>query len=275
MPPMLTTTHPIFALPRERSRSYLNWGRRLAQAEAILLLFGACSLLDASAASGHINPFAIAAAGMAILWLILGHYVGRGSAHAAIILLGLSISRQAMAFMPGASEFWTALSPLILVDLFVFAQAARGAIALARPIIASPMETATVFRPRPAPALASTVSGREFKWPVDWVESSASERATPTSIWAPNFSVDFTVAASLVAVAMAWLNHAAGVNTEGVGGLAALFDYVCALFHLIVATVLFAAAYGGAKGKSWARGTRTFAYGALLLETLTLVRIFS
>ena len=245
----------------------------MAQAEAILLLFGACSLLDASASTGHINPFAIVAAGMAILWLTLGHYVGRGSAHAAIILLGLSISRQVMAFMPGVPDFWTQLSPLILVDLFVFAQAARGAISLTRPVLASPVETAVASSRRPAAALAKAVSGWEFKWPVDWVESLTHDAAAATSIWPTNFSIDFIVASSLVAVAMGWLNHSAGINTEGVGALAALFDYVYALFHLTLAIVLFAAANSAEKGKSWARGTRTVVYAFLGLEVVSLIRI--
>jgi hypothetical protein len=283
MQPILTQTHPIFSLPRDRSRSYLKWGRRLAQAEGILLLLGSCGMLASAAATHQINGFAVGAAGIAVLWLALGWYLGRGSLVAAIILFGLTISRLAMVFVPGVSEFITSL-PWIVLDLFVFTQATRGAIALTQPIIARPVAAPVVARPSRVPPSASRVMGEGFKWPVDWVESPTTSSAT--SFWAdafhdlrrktsPNFTVDFIVASSLVAVSMAWFNVGARVDTSGAGGLAALVDFVFALFHLILATVLFAAAHNAEKGKAWARGLRGFGYGMLLVEALFWIRIIS
>src|SRR4051794_8564009 len=90
----LTPTAPLFAVTRKRSRAYLNWARTLSLAEALMLLLGSCSLADAAGSDPSRKPFAIGAALMAIAYLMLGLFVGRGSVRAAVTLLGLSIARQ-------------------------------------------------------------------------------------------------------------------------------------------------------------------------------------
>lgn len=127
MPPLTATApHPLFVLPHDRSRTYLNWARWLALAEGIILLLGAAMMISR-------GGFSAPAVGLGILSLTLGWQVGRGSPHAAVILLGLSISRGVMTLVPGAPEWWTTFPLLTLLELFVFAQAARGSIALAEP----------------------------------------------------------------------------------------------------------------------------------------------
>jgi hypothetical protein len=292
----LTPTHPFFDLPRERSRSYLTWARRLAQAEALLLLLGSCSLFDSGAGAHQINPFAIVAFAMAILWLTLGYFVGRGSARAAVILLGLSIARQVAVFMPGAPELANVVAPLILLDLFLFTQAARGAVALARSSTVNPLTERfaehvaesvaepVVAKPTRPVAVASGVGSPGFKWPVEWTESPADDSLRDTArklwaargkIWAPNFTLDFIVASFLVAVAMAWLalDAGRGGDNSGAAGLAGLFALALALWNLLAAIALFASAYGGAKGKSWAGGARAIGYGAVFLEGLTSFKL--
>ena len=127
MPLTATAPHPLFVLPPERGRTYLNWARWLAYAEGIILVLGAAMMIS----RGQISQIKITV-GLAILSLTLGWQVGRGSAGAAMILLGLSISRGVMTFIPGAPEWWTTFPPLTLLELFVFGQGARAAIAHAQ-----------------------------------------------------------------------------------------------------------------------------------------------
>src|SRR6478672_2886919 len=96
-----TAPHPIFVLPRERSHSHLKWARILAQAEGIVLLLGSFIMI---ARGGVLHPSVVAlgAVALSIISLTLGWEVGRGSVLAAAILLGLSISRWVMTFIPGA-----------------------------------------------------------------------------------------------------------------------------------------------------------------------------
>jgi hypothetical protein len=282
----LTPTAPLFAVTRERSRAYLKWARRLAQAEALLLLFASCSLVDAGARDQSNTPFAIGAAAMAILWLTLGHFVGRGSARAAVTLLALSIARQIVAFLPGAAALANVVAPLFLADLFLYIQAARAAVVLAQPR-GNPLDESVSSGPtvvkakappvstlsRPA-ATAEGASPQAFKWPVDWVESRIPEPPR-RRIWEPNFRHDFIVASVLLAVAMGGFYKGAAVPDyhSGFEGLASIYYWVIALYHLALATLLFVAVYGARKGKSWANRARGVAYIVLLLEVLGWIRV--
>jgi hypothetical protein len=73
---------------------------------------------------------------------------------------------------------------------------------------------------------------------------------------------------------MAWLNLIAILgDTSGLAGLAVLFELALALWNLLAAIVLFASAYGGEKGKSWAGRARLIGYGAVFLEGLTSFKL--
>ena len=294
----LTPTAPLFAVTRKRSRAYLTWARRLAQAEALLLLLGSCSLADAASRDPSNKAFAIGAAALAIVWLTLAHYVGRGSARAAVILLGLSIARQIVSFMPGAAALANVVAPLLLADLFLYIQAARAAVVLAQPLenpldewvssgpavakatagpvstVSRPAATAEATGEPTGEATAAAASPQAFKWPVDWVEPRIPE-PPHRRIWEPSFRNDFIVASVLGVVAMAGFYKGAAVpdSHSGFEGIASMYYWVIALYHLALATILFAAIYGARKGKPWANRARGVAYIILLLEVLAWVRI--
>jgi hypothetical protein len=328
MLPDFDPTHPFFAVPHDRSRSYLAWARRLAQAEAFFVLFGTCSAVDAAAGGSRINPYVIVGLVLAISLLTLGNFVGRGSVRAAVILLGLSISREMILFVPGMSHFLRGFAPLLLLDLILYTQAVRAAVALtlsatgslvARPVVAKPVvaepvvaepvvKDSVVARPVVAkpvaakPLVAWPVVGSPvvaavkppiavggagippgFKWPVEWSESppAGDVWAREKKLWAargkilePNFTLDFIAASFLVAVAMAWLNLIAAAlpDNSGWAGFGILIDFAYALGNLTVAAVLFAAAYGGKKGKSWT-GAARFAGYFLLVECLSTLKL--
>src|SRR3954471_2510627 len=139
MLPDFDPTHPFFAVPHDRSRSYLAWARRLAQAEAFFVLFATCSAVDPGAGSVQINPYVIAGLVLGISLLTLGNFVGRGSARAAVLLLGLSISRELILFLPGMSAFLRGFAPFLLLDLILYTQALRAAVALSQPETGSPV----------------------------------------------------------------------------------------------------------------------------------------
>src|SRR4051812_3461343 len=191
MLPDFDPTHPFFAVPHDRSRSYLAWARRLAQAEAFFVLFATCSAVDPGAGSVQINPYVIVGLVLGISLLTLGNFVGRGSARAAVILLGLSISRELILFLPGMSHFLRGFAPVLLLDLILYTQALRAAVALSVPATAGPVAVPVVAKPvvevpivawpvvaspvaaaaRPPIAVGGGAIPPGFKWPVEWSES--------------------------------------------------------------------------------------------------------
>src|SRR4051812_46265235 len=198
----LTPTSPLFAVTRKRSRAYLNWARRLSLAEALMLLLGSCSLADAAASDPSSKPFAIGAALMAIAYLMLGLFVGRGSRRAAVTLLGLSIARQIVSFMPGASALANVIAPLLLADIFLYVQAARAAAVLGEPL-ENPLDEPVA----PSPSVVADAPPPAYR-----------------RIWEPNFRNDFTVASVLVAVVIVFFYKGATVpdyhsGFEGIGTL--------------------------------------------------------
>lgn len=284
MLPALTATHPFFDIPRERSRSYLKWARRLAQLEALLLLLGSCSLSDASTSNAQLTPFALGFVGLAVLWLVLAYFVGRGSANAAVILLGLSIARQVIAFASG-NQLAQVIAPLILADLFLYGQAVRSAIALTRAVIPNPLAVPITPNPtvprkvttapaRVTPAVAiqtdlfaaksGGVSSPEFKWPVDWVESRVPQTLS-------RFNLDFIVAFALVALALG--SFALSIRPPGgsdtLSGLLVLYG----IFHAVLAAIMFAAANRAKTGSRWGGRARIVVYVILVLEAPFLLQM--
>src|SRR4051812_40598144 len=87
MLPPPTARDSFFNIPREWSRSYLNWARWLALVVAILLLIQSSRLVALAPFIAHVNPALIAAAVLAPLYLFLGYQVGLGSSNAAAALI--------------------------------------------------------------------------------------------------------------------------------------------------------------------------------------------
>src|SRR2546423_3981383 len=168
MSSLLTPSHPAFAVPRDTARSYLTWARRLAQLEAVVLFFATCSLVTAPT-GGQANGVAVAivSMAMALLYLTLGYYVGQGNPRAAVTLLGLSIVRAVMAFLPGQTNLGMLVAPLLLADLFLFTQASRAAISLAQRAPVNPFTTGETSNLAPTPVLPKPVVPRPvFATPV-------------------------------------------------------------------------------------------------------------
>ena len=288
MSSILTPSHPAFALPHDTARSYLTWARRLAQVEAIVLLYGSCSLISGTA-GGDVSAVAAASMVMALLYLTLAYYVGQGKPRAAITLLGLSIVRAVIAFIPGVTNLGVLVAPLILADLFLFTQASRAAISLAqrapvnpfipvetpdlalKPVLPPPVVAAPVLsfpRPQgPIPIPAGTI-----KWPKPWEDTPAAE--DPPSV-NPRFNLDFVVASILVAISAYGLADAFDSRWSGggVNGLGVLFGLAITVWHLPLAVVLYLAARDSEKKKSWVRGPRVFVYFVLTVELLQVLGI--
>ena len=277
MPPTLTAPHPIFALSRERSRSYLYWARRLVQAEGVILLLGALMMF----LRGYVpstSPYAwLGVAALGILSLTLGWQVGRGSAPAVMILLGLSISRGVMNFVPGAPEWWTTFPLLTLVELFVFTQGARGAIALAQrggssakpaaaPIPVKPIARTELRVPQPN-AQPGIVARKPFKFimPVE-PDTQAEERDR-------RFAVDCAVAALAGAISIVYMSTDVPTHSEGLQGLGETLLVMFGMFNFLVTVVLLVSSIFARKGKSWAKGLRVAAYTVLIGEALIWIRI--
>ena len=269
MSSVLTSTHPFFAISHERARSYIKWGRRLAQAEGIILLIGSCAMLPSVASTLSTNPLALVVAAMGVLSLTLGWYVGRGSAVAAVILLGLSISRAAMVLVPGAPDAWTTMPLFALVELFVFGQAARGAIALSNPdthdipeapIIPSVVQPLPVARP-----LDPSV-----KWPVPWVEvSDTAPTSSISSILsrANPFAVDLFVAAVVVALGVFAMTRPIP-HSEGLQGWGETLVAAIGFLNLAPAIMLAVSGNEARKGKVWGRRVRLGVYAFFASEAL-------
>jgi hypothetical protein len=291
MSSLLTPSHPAFAVPRDIARSYLTWARRLAQLEAVVLLFATCSLVTAPT-GGQSNGVAVAIVSMAMafLYLTLGYYVGQGNPRAAVTLLGLSIVRAVMAFLPGQTNLGVLVAPLLLADLFLFTQASRAAISLAKrapvnpfttgnsnlapkpvvptPVLATPV-VATPVLSFPRPETALPIPAGTFKWPRPWDDNPTVD---PPSV-NPRFTFDFVVASILLVVSIAGLADAFGPKWrgDGIAGLGALMGMAVTAFHLPMAAILFAAARNSEKKKSWTRTARVVVYFFLVSELLQLI----
>jgi len=303
MSSLLTPSHPAFALPRDTARSYLTWARRLAQLEAIVLLFATCSQVNGPA-GGDANGVAIVSLAMAFLYLALGYYVGQGSPRAAVTLLALSIVRAVMAFLPGQTDLGVLVAPLLLADLFLFTQASRAAISLAQraavipiglredfdsalaaarkptPVSPTPVVptkvaaapvVATPVLSLPRPQTAIPIPAGTFKWPRSWEESPTVD---PPSV-NRNFTLDFIVASILLVISLAGLADALSLpgRGEGAAGLGALYGLAIAVWHLPMAGVLFLAARDSETKKFWARTPRVVVYFLLGTEVLQLLGI--
>jgi hypothetical protein len=103
-------------------------------------------MMVSSGAAKHSPSEAAGAAALAILSLTLGREVGRASLPAAIILLGLSISRGVATGLPGAPEWWKTFPLLTLLELIVFGMSVRAALAVERPGTAPIDEATRKFR---------------------------------------------------------------------------------------------------------------------------------
>lgn len=182
---------------------------------------------------GRFSPITV---GLGILSLTLGWQVGRGSPHAAMILLGLSISRGVMTFVPGAPEWWTTFPLLTLLELFVFAQAARGAIALAEP------------------------------------DRATAVSASPDGIWARRFFVDCVAVAIIAPLSYIAMNIRIP-NGEGLHGVGELFIILVGIFHFIVAIVLLVSGMRARSGKQWAKRVRAVIYWMFLGEVLFFLKL--
>ncbi len=289
----LTPSHPLFALPHDTSRSYLTWARRLAQAEAILLLFAACSRLDTTPSGPHLNAYAITAAIIALVYLIVAYHVGQGNARAAVTLLGLSIVRSVVAYLPGAPVSGGPVAPLLILDLFVFTQATRAAIALARPDkprttpvprakgqseagdqlqlpLALSIDGRPIAKPSRAEVAAQIATGK-FAWPKPWVDEQP--RVTTLSediarIHVDRFTLDFIAASILLAIGMGGLAEGFQPTCcEGAAALGGLYGLFVAAINLPMAAVMFAAARAAGTNKFW-RAPRIAVYAVLVSELL-------
>ena len=260
MSSLLTPSHPAFAISHDSARSYLTWARRLAQFEAILLLVGSCNLIGS--AGGHVNPVAIALIVTAFLYLPLAYYVGQGNVRAAVTLLGLSIARAVVAFLPSETNSGMLVAPLTLADLFLFTQAVRAAISLAQSRAVNPLAVAETSD--------SPIPAGTFKWPRPWeVETPIEESVNP------HFTLDFIVASVLLAISIGGLADATlprGGGADALGGILGLLIFV---FHLPMAVVLFASAHDSETKKFWARTPRVSVYVILGLELLNIIGLMT
>ena len=284
-----SSTFPAFALSRDSARSYLTWARRLAQVEAIVLFYGSCSLVTAPG-GGDVNAVAIVTLVIGLLYLTLGYYVGQGNPRAAVTLLGLSIVRAVMAFLPGQTNLGVLVAPLILADLFLFTQASRAAIGLAQrapvnpftppvtsdsartrvpPTAVVPTVVAAPVLSLPRPESAIPIPAGAFKWPKPWEDNPTVD---PPSV-NPRFNLDFVVASILVAISAYGLADAfdSRWSGEGAAGLGALFGLAITAFHLPMAVILYASARASEKKKSWTRTARVVVYFFLVTELLQLL----
>lgn len=262
MPPALDASHPVFALPPERSRAYLRWTQRLAQAEGIILLIGSgLTAVGGRTAAGSATA-GVGIVALALLSLTLGWQVARGSPRAAVILLGLSVSRSLAALAPGAAEWWTSPLPLTLLELFVFAQGVRGAIALAQhhasaDPFAGSAAAVELMTPGMARVLGEATAAGADRW--SRLERYLESRLARLRQWPRSAPIDIAVA-----VVIGWFS-VRGMTTpiprgEGLIGLAEVLTCLFSAVNFLVSVTLLVAARGTLKAKTWATGLRVCAY---------------
>jgi len=262
MPPALDATHPVFALPPERSRAYLRWAQRLAQAEGIILLVGSALTVFSGRGAPAAEAAAVGIIALALLSLTLGWQVARGSAQAAVILLGLSASRSVVALVPGAPDWWTNPLPLALLELFVFGQGVRGAIALARHRASADSfgGNAAAVELMP-PAMARMLGEATAAGAALWsrLERYLERWLARLRQWPRSAVIDIAVAVVIGRFSLR------GMATpiprgEGLMGLAEALTCLFSAVNFLLSATLLVAALGTLKAKSWATGLRVCAY---------------
>ena len=122
-------SHPFFDLPPERSRLHLRWARILALVLGVVSLVTAMPMLSLAESASQ-RTAAIALFAHALLYLVLGPRVGLGDVRASGLLLGLAVvkalvSRSGYVLLP-------------IVELWIFTQSLRGAVALSPRSSAAP-----------------------------------------------------------------------------------------------------------------------------------------
>src|SRR4051812_45972133 len=216
-----TVAPPQLALPDMRGRLPLTLARWLAYAEGIILLLGAVMMVGSGAAA-HSPLVVPGTCVLAILSLTLGLKVGRGSAPAAMILLGLSISRGVATALPGAPEWWTTMPQLTLIELIVFGLATR-----ATRVVESVGATGEKISAR-----------RSF-------ETSPQARE---DVPARNFRRDVVIAGVLAVLSMMAMAVRVPTHNEGLQGLGEELIVILGALNFLLAIVLLVSGTAARKG---------------------------
>lgn len=222
--------HRFFELPPDQSRSLLRWARILALVLGIATLYTAVAsfaLADRAMASGLLV--------YALVLLVLGPRVGRGDIRAAAVLLGLAFFK----LLTARSSFIL----LPIVEIWIFGQAFRGAVALS-----------------PRTSSAADASPDVGEWSANARRSlnEAFDRAPQGSV------LDFLVGVLLLAAAYRsyrWMEDVPGGNLFGFGVVVLFFVFVA----VILALLLLTASVGAVKGRRWVQRVRAFAYVPLFM----------
>ena len=229
MPTILDPTHPAFHLSSSQIRSYLRWSERMAWALAILIPL--TGLL-----AGTQKGLAISLAMAAILGF-LARELGRGQSEAAIGLFIFALTR----VLVGQLGLIPVPMLFALVELVVFAQGARAAMALKRESLQTPAGDAIPSAAASPPPLPP-------------------ERGWTKRVW-----FDLTVGVVLVVISVTtFILIFADLPSDAWGGVGLLLIPILQLAVILVGFALIVAALGGTAGRLWVPKLRWITYLVLL-----------
>jgi hypothetical protein len=234
MPPIFDPNHSAFDLSPTQIQSYLRWSERLAWALALLIPFTALLVGN--------RPGMVLAVGMTAILVFLAREVGGGKSEAAIGLLFFALAR----LLGGLLGLLVVPVLFALVEIVVFAQGARAAMALKRGPLRSRAGDAVPLAAAHAPA-------RLPAWP-------------PEKGWTKHVWFDLTVGLVLIVSSITsfmWLFT--GLQSSGSwGGIGLLLIPVVQLAAILLGCALLVAAWGGMRGRTWVPTLRWITYLVML-----------
>jgi hypothetical protein len=222
MTALFDPSHSAYDLSSTQIQSYLRWSSRLAWALALLIPFTALLV------GGQLAM--ILAVGMAAILVFLARELERGKSEAAVGLLVFALAR----LLGGMLGLLVVPVLFALVEVLVFAQGARAAMALKR-----------------GPSAAPTPTHRPARLP---------EKGWSRLAW-----FDLTVGAGLIVLSILsfkWLFE--GLPNDAWGGIGLLLIPIIQLAAVLLGAALLVAAWGGSQGRSWVPKLRWITYLVIL-----------
>jgi hypothetical protein len=252
------------------------------------------------------GPLAAGVAALAVISIFLGWQTGKGSAVAVIVLLGHSASRGLTTYLGIAPEWWATWPGITLLELVVFGQGVRGAIALAqeerralrRRVAArhaaerqasgaAEAPTASQVRVPPQPVVAakpvnvaksvetqpSPVAQRKAEFiPLHLEPFDATDTAPQEEIWARPGFMDFVVV-GLVALYSLKLMSTRVSHSEGLQGVPEALEVMFGFFNMALAVLLLIGSRAASRQKGWGIRLRKLVYLAFAFQFLAWLRI--
>jgi hypothetical protein len=300
-----SATSSLFDVPEERARSFIKWAKYLAIAEGLMLALSAY-MIAARPTPTHTTQLAGGIAALAVISIFLGWQTGRGSTASVVVLLGLAASRGVTTYLGNAPEWWSTWPGITLLELWVFGQGVRGAIALgqeetralrrrvearhlaerqARAQAEGPVAAEVRVKPQPVvEAMGSVLAGRPSSQtpvpsrpkgdfvPLHLEPFDQSAVVAPDFSWARSPLLDLVVV-GVVALYSVKLMSTPVIHSEGLQGFAESTEVAFGFLNMVFAVLLLIGSRGAAHGKRWGIRLRRLVYVTLGLEVMAWIKL--